>query len=427
MHRLARNLSVERTHPVTPLMVRWPGRIRPGFDASVDVRPEAVITTPKKLFELADDNVIRETILMTDANRKATLTGVAKAAGVSVSTASRVLNQNDKTIPISQKTKDKVLGVARELGYMPSMAARALRSGSTKTIGVLGSSPTFFLREGDASDQHVSFVNEIMRGLINSTVERGYNLTLLTGAELQNVTEMELLASFGMVDGMIVLNRDLSAEDLLAHTLERYPKPLIYALDYQDDDEFVTAADDIAGGELATRALLERGHKTIAFIATPEFQDIFGRRRAGWEKALRAAGLVPEDQLIVDDVSALNANDFMASGSTAAVCANMPCAEEFGALLEAGGVSVPDQVELIAFYHETDVQTGWCTSCSTETVPSSASSNLPRYASVVMPLAEMIGDGIRRLIDRIEGKEDVQLKRLFPCRMQYGHSCPEKP
>ena len=373
-----------------------------------------------------NDNVIREIDLMNDQNKKATLTCVAKAAGVSVSTASRVLNQNDKTIPISQKTKDKVLGVARELGYMPSMAARALRSGSTKTIGVLGSSPTFFLREGDLSDQHVSFVNEIMRGLINSTVERGYNLTLLTGAELKNVTEMDLLASFGMVDGMIVLNRDLSAEDLLAHTLDRYPKPLVYALDYQDDDEFVTAADDIAGGALATKTLLERGHKKIAFVSAPMFEDIFGRRRAGWEKALRAAGINPDDQLIVDDVSKLNVASFMASGSTAAVCANMPCAEEFGALLQAAGIDVPKQIELIAFYHETDVQTGWCTNCKTETVPSSASSNLPRYASVVMPLADMIGDGIHRLIDRIEGKEDVQLKKLFPCRMQYGHSCPKQ-
>lgn len=363
---------------------------------------------------------------MSDSNKKATLTSVAKAAGISVSTASRVLNQSDKIIPISQKTKDKVLAVARELGYMPSMAARALRSGSTKTIGVLGSSPTFFLREGDASNQHVSFVNEIMRGLINSTVARGYNLTLLTGAELQNVTEMELLASFGMVDGMIVLNRDLSAEDLLAHTLDSYPKPLVYALDYQDDDEFVTAPDDVAGGELAARTLLERGHKKIAFIAVPMFQDIFGRRRSGWENALRAAGLDPAEQLVVEDVAQLSAADFMASGSTAAVCANMPCAEDFGALLEAEGVSVPGQVEFVGFYHETAMQTGWCSACDTETLPSGRIHNQPRYASIVMPLADMIADGIHRLIDRIEGKTDVQLKKLFPCRMQYGCSCPEK-
>lgn len=368
------------------------------------------------------DNVFGEIVFMTDQNKRATLTGVAKAADVSVSTASRVLNQNDKTIPISQKTKDKVLSVARELGYMPSMAARALRSGSTKTIGVLGTSPQFFLREGDPSNQHVSFVNEIMRGLINSTVERGYNLTLLTGAELKNVTEMELLASFGMVDGMIVLNRDLSAEDLLTHTLDSYPKPLVYALDYQNDDEFVTAPDDVAGGVLATKTLLGRGHENIAFVAVPMFQDIFGRRRAGWEKALHEAGINPEGQLVVDDVSQLNAADFMASGSTAAVCANMPCAEAFGALLESGGVSVPDQVELIAFYHETDLQIGWCSSCSTETVPSGSAPGLPRYASVAMPLADIIANGIQRLIDRIEGNENVENITLFPFRLQRGLS-----
>lgn len=361
---------------------------------------------------------------MSDEPGKATLVGVAKAAGVSVSTASRVLNQSDKTIPISQKTKDKVLAVARELGYMPSMAARALRSGSTKTIGVLGSSPTFFLREGDPSNQHVSFVNEIMRGLINSTVERGYNLTLLTGAELQNVTEMELLAGFGMVDGMIVLNRDLSAEDLLAHTLESYPKPLVYALDYQDDDEFVTAPDDIAGGELAARTLLARGHKKIAFVAEARFKDIFSRRRAGWENALHAAGITPADSWLFEDVSALDAAAFTASGCTAAVCSNMPCAEEFGARLDAGGIAVPGQVEIIGFYHETAVQTGWCAGCGTETIPSDALPALPRYASVVMPLADLIADGVHRLIDRIEGSGDVPLKKLFPFQMQYGHSCP---
>ena len=73
---------------------------------------------------------------MATDNKRSTLTEVAKAAGVSVSTASRVLNQTDKIIPISPKTKEKVLGVARELGYMPSMAPHALRSGSTRTISL---------------------------------------------------------------------------------------------------------------------------------------------------------------------------------------------------------------------------------------------------------------------------------------------------
>jgi hypothetical protein len=228
------------------------------------------------------------------------------------------------------------------------------------------------------------------------------------------------------VDGMIVLNRDLSAEDLLANTLDSYPKPLVYALDYQDDDEFVTAPDDVAGGELAARTLLERGHKKIAFIAEARYQDIFSRRKAGWETALCAAGITPAADWVFEDVSRLRADAFAASGCTAAVCSNMPCAEEFGARLDAGGISVPDRVEVIGFYHQTAVQTGWCAGCGTETLPLDAVPGLPRYASVVMPLADLIADGVYRLIDRIEGSGDVPLKKLFPFKMQYGHSCPRR-
>ena len=367
---------------------------------------------------------------MSTENKNVTLTNIAKTAGVSVSTASRVLNQNDKIIPISPKTKEKVLRVAREMGYMPSMAARALRSGSTKTIGVLGTSPKSFIREGDPSDQHVSFVNEILRGLINSTVDRGYNLTLLTGTEQQNVTEMELLAGFGMVDGMLVLNRDLSADDICANTLHFYPKPLVYALDYQDDDEIITAPDDIQGGLLATRILLERGHQKIAFISAPLFKDIFQRRKAGWESALKEKGLDLKEQLFVPDVSALDIQDIRSAGCTAAVCANVPSAEIFDDLCIRAGINVPGQMEIIGFFHETGSQTGWCPGCRTETVSQANGgnprSNPPRFANVLSPLATIIANGVHRLIDRIEGRELTEKKKVFPFRLQYGQSCPEK-
>ena len=346
---------------------------------------------------------------MSSESKNATLTSIATAAGVSVSTASRVLNQNDKIISISQKTKDKVLAAAREMGYMPSMAARALRSGSTRTIGILGTSPRFFIRDDNPTDQHVSFVNEIMRGLINSTVERGYNLTLLTGAELQNVTEMEMLAGFGMVDGMLVLNRDLSAESLLSNTLHRYTRPLVYALDYQDDDETVVAPDDVQGGRLATRTLLERGHKKIAFISAPFFKDIFKRRKAGWEIALSGAGINPAEQFFVKDIFTLSPDKIIASGCTAAVCANAPCAEIFSELCEDAGIAVPGKMEFISFFHETAVR-----------------KQNQAFANVVSPLAAIIADGVHQLIDRIEGVQTAGAKKLFPFKMQYGQSCPEK-
>ena len=62
---------------------------------------------------------------MNDGYKTATLSMIAKAAGVSIATASRVLNRNDAVIPISARTKESVLKTARQMGYLPSMAARA--------------------------------------------------------------------------------------------------------------------------------------------------------------------------------------------------------------------------------------------------------------------------------------------------------------
>ena len=346
---------------------------------------------------------------MSADNKAATLSAIANAAGVSISTASRVLNRNDDVIPISATTKEKVRKAARELGYLPSMAARALRSGMTKTIGVLGTSPEFFVQEGDSSNQHVSFVSEIMRGLFNASIARGYNLMMLTGAAARTGTEMELLASFGMADGLLVLNRDLGAEDMCTHTLKAYHKPLVYALDYQDDDAVIVAPDDFEGARLATKTLLERGHKKVAFVEWPIFKDIFSRRKAGWEFALKEAGVNPAEMLHVPDVRAMAHGLIRQSNCTAALCANVPCADEFLLKCSQAEVSIPQQMEIIGFYHE-----------------SGGGPKETYFADVLSPLSDMIAFGVNQLVDWIEGKELSQKKKLFSYRLQYGETCPAR-
>ena len=169
---------------------------------------------------------------MTDVNgayKTATLSMIAKAAGVSIATASRVLNRNDAVIPISARTKENVLKTARATGLLPSMAARALRWVRQKQLVCWDNRP-ISSRLGDPSNRYPSFVGEIMGGLFKASTARSYNLMMLTGAAGRTGSEMELLASFGMVDGMLVLNRDLAADDMVAHALESYPKPLAYVL-----------------------------------------------------------------------------------------------------------------------------------------------------------------------------------------------------
>ena len=74
------------------------------------------------------------------------LTDVARQAGVSTSTASRVLNKSQVTVPISEHTRTRVETAASELGYRPSAAARALLTGQTRTFGVLGNNMPPYLQ-----------------------------------------------------------------------------------------------------------------------------------------------------------------------------------------------------------------------------------------------------------------------------------------
>jgi len=345
---------------------------------------------------------------MNDGYKTATLSMIAKAAGVSIATASRVLNRNDAVIPISARTKESVLKTARQMGYLPSMAARALRSGSTKTVGVLGESAEFFARLGDPSNRHPSFVGEIMRGLFKAATGRGYNLMMLTGAAGRTGSEMELLASFGMVDGLLVLNRDLAADDIAAHALKAYPKPLVYVLDYRDDEGSIVAPDDFEGGMLATSELLSRGHTRIAFVSWPYFGDIFSRRKAGWEFALRQAGLNPNDMLDVPDIRAIEPQLIRQSGFTAALCANGPCADELVSKCRQAAITIPQQMEIIGFFHESAVAT-----------------QDPYFANVLSPLSEIVSFAVNQLVDVIEGKS-VGQKKLFPYRLQHGETCAAK-
>jgi LacI family transcriptional regulator len=151
------------------------------------------------------------------------LTDVARQAGVSTSTASRVLNKSQVTVPISEHTRTRVETAASELGYRPSAAARALRTGQTRTFGVLGNSPQAFWLWSEGND----FTSEMMRGMMQAAIEHSYHLTLLTGQ-----TAADRMPDFGMVDGILVLNRDLSETPHIAETLAGSGKPVLYLLDY---------------------------------------------------------------------------------------------------------------------------------------------------------------------------------------------------
>ena len=333
--------------------------------------------------------------------REITLAAVARRAGVSPSTASRVLSDADTPIPISERTIERVRAAARELDYVPSAAARALRTGRSRTLGVLGASARTF-----RSIRRAGFMSEIMWGLIDAAVECRYHVTLLTGREGEAEPEdAGRLADLGMVDGVLVLNRDLSRNGDCIDVLRGTRKPVVYVLDYPDDpDAYVSAPDDVQGGHLATQALLEAGHRRIGFVKRPAFAGLFGRRQAGWEQALREAGVDPRPEWVFES-SRPDAGAAAAVGVTAVVCANEHIGSAFQRSAEAAGMKVPADMAMVQFGYD---------------APDAAGTR--SVAAVVDPLADIVGEAVRMLVELVEGGTPVPRRRIFPHTLQRGES-----
>jgi LacI family transcriptional regulator len=344
--------------------------------------------------------------------QKTNLQTIAVAAGVSISTASRVLNKSKGRFPIAEKTRDRVLEEARKQGYFPSLSAQALRRGLVNTIGVIETSSSVFQEMGQ-SLQHYLFISEAMRGIYEAAAEHEYHIMLMSGAEREFEHEIELLGRMGLVDGLLVTNRDLAADPLFAEAMGMYPKPVVYALDYPDNESaYWVAPDDKQGGCLAAKTLIDRGHQKVLFARTSGFDNIFQKRAQGWQQALEEAPQGPaEGQLVFAEET-----DFARwkdEGFTAVVCANLPSAELVENALSSENLSMPDDMEMVVFSSEV----------SPVLKPLAA---YKKWAVVTDPLAAVLRTSARMLIDLIKGKEPEIRQINLPYTFLHGRSCPNE-
>lgn len=341
---------------------------------------------------------------------RANLAAVARRAGVAVSTVSRVLNHAPNTFPISPATQERVRSAASVLGYVPSAAGRLLRQGKSRTIGVLSAAPDTYLNVGQSG-----FMAEIFTGIMRTAIQRKYNVSLLTGWNAP-VTGLEQIRHLDLVDGLLVVNRDLSRDTGCSAWVRSWPKPVVFALDYPSYDTglyFVTP-DDEAGGVLAVEQLLAAGHRTVGFAKGRSWAGIFGRRQAGWARGLRKAGIVPRPEWVLIDPGEPDA--VQNAGVTALLAANEPIARSVVDGAAKAGLRVPEDLSVAAFGH-LDSSGG-------------VHPHYERFAMVVHPLAKTVEAAVELLLDRIdEGKRDRRVIRV-PYTWREGPSvasCPTAP
>jgi DNA-binding LacI/PurR family transcriptional regulator len=217
--------------------------------------------------------------------RRAVMSDVAKLAGVSHQTVSRVINGSDQ---VREETRERVLAAMRMLDYRPNPVARALVTGRSRTIGVVSFDTTLY---GPAST---------LFGIERAAHEEGYFTSIVSLRSLDRssvLTAVERLRSQA-VDGILVIAPQITA----AHAVAHLPADVaVVAVEAGPEDEVpVVAVDQFAGAAAATRHLLELGHDTVWHIAGPDDWQESRQRIAGWRHALEAARAEPRAPLVGD-------------------------------------------------------------------------------------------------------------------------------
>jgi LacI family transcriptional regulator len=217
-----------------------------------------------------------------------TMHDVARLAGVSQSTVSRVLNHTDSHLPISEQTRQRIFEAVEELGYKPNMTAKSLRTQRTQMIAVM---------IGDISN---AFYHPVVRAIQDIARTYDYDVLISNGDHLYE-NEVRFLETVlrRPVDGVIMAPHRLTTEDL-DNFIKRSHIPIV-ALGAQVQHPLV----DVVGGtsEPATYQAIswlihEKGHRRIGFLGVADDMPPGPPRLRGYERALQDAGLVIEPLLI---------------------------------------------------------------------------------------------------------------------------------
>ncbi len=203
--------------------------------------------------------------------KRANIQEVAKLAGVSPSTVSRALNNHPG---ISERTRQRIIEVAKKLHYKPNYRGQILTTRSTKNIGLL------------ITDITNPFFPELVRGAEEKASEAGYTILLGNTSESEEKETNYLdLFSRGPVDGVIISASRISNEHIINLAEEGLPIVVINRILEHPKISYVSV-DMEKGGYLATKYLVNLGHSRIAFINGPSLSEAAKRRLSGYKKAL---------------------------------------------------------------------------------------------------------------------------------------------
>jgi LacI family transcriptional regulator len=322
------------------------------------------------------------------------ITEVARRAGVSPATASRVVSEAD--YPVSATARARVLEAARELDYVPNALARGLLKSRVPVVAVI---------VHDITDPYFS---EVVRGVEDAASDAGY-LVISCSSERDAARESSYVRLLRSMRAAAVVFAGSGLDDPVSNAeMERHLAAMradgaaVVHLSPHAGGMPEVGVDNEAGIAAMIAALIELGHRRIAFLAGPAALFVARQRLAGYRRGLRAAGIPFDERLVVrtgfDVPSGALAVDVLQAADadvTAICCANDLLA--LGALqrLAALGIDVPGDVSVAGF---DDISTAALTA--------------PSLSTVRLPLRELGRLGFEQADRRLAGEEPAP--RLLP-------------
>lgn len=323
-----------------------------------------------------------------------TIVDVAREAGVSIKTVSRVLNHEPG---VHESTRDQVLKVVEALRYRPKQSARSLAGGRSFLIGLLYYDPSAI------------FVGSVQQGATLRCRELGYHLVVESlhndAPDLRQQIDRMVLAL--RPDGMILTPPLCDNPEVLAALRESGTPCVLMSPERDLRGVPSVRMDDVHAAEEITNLLLSLGHQRIAFIKGPPDQSASGLRYQGFINALRAHGLQPDPELIQPGAFTFQSGRDAAhqllsrrQRPTAVFASNDDMALGVLAAAQRLGLAVPNELSVAGFDDSPTAALVW-----------------PPLTTVRQPVAEMARMAVEMLVGGQRGEapaDEADLHKILP-------------
>jgi LacI family transcriptional regulator len=317
-----------------------------------------------------------------------TIYEVSKLAGVSLATVSRVINNSGR---VSEGTRRKVVNAMDELGYRPNSIAQALASSRSNCVGVL------------VSELHGPFYGAML-STIERTLRGAGKLAIFTAGHSDAAREKEgMQFLMGRNCDAMILHVEALSDEYLRECRESMIPFVVVNRDVAGMSDRCISLNNERGGYLATRLLLQLGHRRIAYVSGPLAWSDARERLEGHNRALAEQGIEPDPALLFE-------GDYQESGGcralqtlldkevqfTAVVCANDEMAAGAMDVARDRGLDIPGDLSIVGF----------------DNAPLSRHLH-PKLSTVDYPIVDMSRMAAHWVLNHVYGDESLEIRHHF--------------